>query len=462
MPDLITWAADLTWAEIPEPVRAAARLRLLDGLGCLIAGVRRAEAPAAVQVARGLGGPPEATLFGHAGTGSTPVAERHEPGNAEAPRDPIKIGAAAAAFGNAVAMHALDFDDTHATGLVHATTVTAPVALALAEQTGASGEDLLAAYTAGLEVVCRLGAAAPHAFHARGVHATSACGTIAAAVVAGRLLGLDAATTAHAAGIAASGSSGLLEFLHTGGSTKQLHPGFAAHAGIVAARLAAAGATGPAGFLDGANGLFAALAGRAPDHETLHGGLGQRWEAERITVKPYAACRLSHAVLDAAALLRRDVDVSRITAVVIRLHPDALPIVGGAALPSTPYAAKFSAAWCVAAMLLDGALPVEVFDDPHRADIVALAKRVAIEPLRQDVPTAAADAPGRIRAQLAHGGVREVGVPRCGGGADDPGLDELLVAKARANLGERADAVLAALAALPTAPDVKELVTCLA
>ncbi|GAA2394030.1 hypothetical protein Cme02nite_09250 [Catellatospora methionotrophica] len=289
MPDLITWAAGLTWADIPDHVRTAARHRLLDGLGCLIAGVRRTEALAAARVALSLGGPPESTLLGGAdGEG------------------PVRVGAAAAAFGNAVAMHALDFDDTQATGLVHATAVTAPVALALAEQTGASGEEMLAAYTVGLVVACRLGAAVPHAFHARGVHATSACGTIAGAVVAARLLGLDAATTAHAAGIAASGSSGLLEFLHTGGSTEQPHPGFAAHAAVVAARLAAA-------------------------------------------------------------------------------------------------------------------------------------------------------APGRIRAPLAHGRV-----PRCGGGHDDPRLDVLPRAPARADLGERADAVLAALAALPTAPDVKELVTCLA
>ena len=59
-----------------------------------------------------------------------------------------------------------------------------------------------------------------------------------------------------------SQAGGLLEFLHTGASTKQLHPGFAGHAGILAARLAAAGAAGPATVLEGPHGVYAALAAR--------------------------------------------------------------------------------------------------------------------------------------------------------------------------------------------------------
>ncbi|MBB5873367.1 2-methylcitrate dehydratase PrpD [Allocatelliglobosispora scoriae] len=437
MRDLAVWASGLTLAQVPPTVRAAARRHLLDGLGCLIAGVRRDAAPAAQEVASGLGGPPEATLLGC----------------------DTRVGAPAAAFGNAVAMHALDFDDTHAGGLVHATTVTAPVALAVAQQLGSTGSELLAAYVAGLETVCRLGAATPHGFHARGVHATSACGTIAAAVVAGRLMGLPAEVMADAIGIAASGSSGLLEFLATGSSTKQLHPGFAACNGILAARLAAAGATGPGSAIEGSRGLYAAFTGRRPDLSVLVGALGERWEAARITIKPYPACQLGHASIDAALSLRGGVDVERITGIELRLHPDALAIVGDRA-PGTAYAAKFSAAWCVAAVLVDGALPVEVFDQPLRADLQRLAGITSLTARPSSGP--AADAPGWLRVTLDDGTSLVGEVPRSGGGPDDPGLDALVLSKARGTIGPRAEVVRAAVDGLAEASDVEELVRSLA
>ena len=70
--------------------------------------------------------------------------------------------------------------------------------------------------------------------------------------------------TVNALGIAGSSAGGLLEFLATGSSTKQLHPGLASQAGILAARLAAAGADGPDSVLEGDRGLYAALAAQGP------------------------------------------------------------------------------------------------------------------------------------------------------------------------------------------------------
>ena len=224
--------------DVPGEVRAAAARHLLDGVGTAIGGLRAGTVAAAVEVARGLGGPPEATLFG--------TTER--------------IGAPAAALATGALVHALDFDDTHAGGLVHATAVVLPAAFAVGEQVGATGREVLDAAVVGYETVCRVAAAAPHGFHARGLHATMVAGVFSSALVAARLLGLDAARAVDALGIAGSQSGGLLAFLHTGASTKQLHPGFASHAGILAARLAAAGASGPANVFDGPDGLYDALA----------------------------------------------------------------------------------------------------------------------------------------------------------------------------------------------------------
>ncbi|WP_051366696.1 MmgE/PrpD family protein [Hamadaea tsunoensis] len=443
---LAAWAAGLTYADLPAEVRAAASRHLLDGLSCWAAGRTTPAASAARQVADGLGGPPEATLLGS----GTPEALASPDGRGQ----PRRVGAPAAAFATAVAMHALDFDDTHAGGLVHATVAVAPAALAVAEQFSASRTEFVAAYVAGVEVVCRLGAAAPHAFHSRGVHATSACGTIAAAVAAGRLAGLDAAGLTAAIGIAASGSSGLLEFLHSGSSTKQLHPGFSAYSGILAARLAAAGCTGPAAPLTGRAGLFAALAGATADEDRLAGGLGTRWEAARITIKPYAACQLSHAAVDAAYRLRGRIAVADLASLSIALHPDALPIVGGTAAPADAYAAKFSAAWCVAAMLLDGTLEPDCFAAHDRPDVLALLSRVRVEP--RPAPTVAADAPGRIVATLTDGRTVTTEVDRSGGGPDDPGAADLVRRKAIGAFGPGRAARLSD--ALDTAATVAEIV----
>ncbi|BBH71479.1 hypothetical protein ACTI_81640 [Actinoplanes sp. OR16] len=401
---LAGWAAGLTRDDVPDQVVAAARDHLIDALGCAVAAVRRAAAEPALTVARGLGGPPEARLV----TGE-------------------RIGAVAAAYGNAVAVHALDFDDTHAGGLVHASAVTVPVALAVGEQIGAGGSEMITALVAGLETVCRLGAAAPHGFHARGLHATSMCGPVAAAVVAGRLIGLGAPALTNAIGIAASGASGLLEFLHSPASTKQLHPGTAVANGILAARLAAAGATGPASALEGSYGLFPALAGRAPDLAVLSDGLGERWETLAIGIKPYPACRLTHASIDAAGEFTGGTP-SRVT---VTLHPDAVPIVAGPEKrrPRSAYEAKFSVYWCVAAMIVDGWVDLDTFTDLDRPDVLDLASRIDVAAAGSDL--VAADAPGIVEADG-----RVSRVERSTGGG--------VRTKAAANLGPMHDGVFAA------------------
>ncbi|BCY12850.1 MmgE/PrpD family protein [Actinoplanes sp. L3-i22] len=438
---LARWAVGLEFAALPEPVVAAARRHLADAVGCAVAGIRREAVGPALTVAAGLGGPPEARLF----TGE-------------------RVGAVAAGFGNAVAVHALDYDDTHPGGLVHASAVVVPPALALAEQTGSRGSELIAALVAGLEVVCRLGAAAPHGFHARGLHATSMCGPVAAAVTAGRLLGLSSTEMAHAIGIAASGASGLLEFLHGPASTKQLHPGTAVANGILAARLAAAGATGPAGALDGPFGLFRALAGREPDLPVLLGELGERWETTRIAVKLFPACQLAHTSIEAARAFAGNGSLpERVT---VTLHPDSIPIIAGAdkRRPRSSYEAKFSVYWCVASAIVDGQVGLDTFERLDRPDVLALAGRIVVRTGAGDGP--AASAPGIVVASgrqsifpipRALRSVLPAGYPLLSAGVDAaPERD--IRAKAIANLGSGAGEVLAAIDSGASAADLLDAI----
>ncbi|GAA4082765.1 MmgE/PrpD family protein [Nonomuraea soli] len=420
---LAGWALELSLEQVPEAAVEAALRHLLDGLGCAVAA--GTDLPA-ITVARELGGPAEATILG----------------------TPWQVGAPAAALANGMLVHALDFDDTHAGGLVHATAPVLPAAFAVGEEIGASGAEVLAAALTGYETICRLGAAVPHGFHARGLHATATCGVFAAALAAARLYGLTHAETVDALGIAGSQAGGLLEFLNTGSSTKQLHPGFAAQAGVLAARLARAGASGPATVLEGPYGLYGALLG-LPGLDPVT-ELGERWEVTRIGVKPYPACQLLHASLDAARGLTGDIEE-----IVAEVHPDTAPIVCGEGKdrPRTPYDAKFSLPWSVAAMIVDGEVTVRTYADVDRPEVAALAARIRHEVV--PFPGVAAAQPGRLRIRFADGTSTVAQAP--------PGLAgvaEAVRAKALGNgLSERAIGLVLDLASLPTLqPLIQELI----
>jgi 2-methylcitrate dehydratase PrpD len=417
---LAAWALSLRLDAVPGPVVAAAKRHLLDGLGTALAARRLNETPHVLRVVEALGGAPEASVIG----GS-------------------RVAAPLAALANGTLIHALDFDDTHADALVHCTAVTLPAALAEAESRGAGGGDLLAACIAGYEVVARLGAEVQHGFHARGFHATSVCGTMSAALVAAKLRGLGTRDATAALGIAGSFASGTLAFLSDGSTTKQLHPGWASHAGMMAARLAEAGASGPATILEGPNGLFRSFTGTSIDPGDLVEGLGTRWETLRITLKPYPACQLSHASIDAALGLHRHLPGGvSIDSVTVQVPSAIVDIVcepaATKARPRTTYEAKFSLPFVVAASLIDGHLDVDSFTPRslQRQDVLDLAGRVEYEV--RDGHQAAASAPGRVCARLSNGTTLTEEVPESGGAPTHPLTDEQMLSKLRLNLDNRA------------------------
>ena len=363
--ELAEWAAGLRLVDVPEEVREAAKLHLLDAVGTGLAGLALGELEAARGLAEELGGRPESTALG--------VAER--------------LPAAVAAFANGAVMHALDFDDTHEQALVHSSVVVCPVALACGEAAGARGEEALTAAIAGFELSSRIGLAGAGRFHVRGFHPTSVCGVFAAAAVASRLRGLTAAETANALGIAGSQASGLLEFLADGSQTKPIHAGWASLGGIVAAGLAARGATGPATVLEGRFGLLRTHLDEF-DEGVLTAGLGERWETLRIAFKPYPACHCTHTCLDALAAIVAEerLAVDDVAEIVCRVPGQVavelvLEPAGRKLRPATPYDAKFSLPYCLASFLARGSLDVGSFTPSAVADeeVLRLAALVRYE-----------------------------------------------------------------------------------
>ncbi|NQW11185.1 MAG: MmgE/PrpD family protein [Alphaproteobacteria bacterium] len=306
---LAEFAAGLNLDKVPADVTARAKTLVMDTVGIALRARREADStPSLMAGLRALGyAGGDARLIGDA-EGWTP---------------------AGAALLNGALAHSLDFDDTHAAGSIHPSAPIVPAALAAAEMVGADGATTLAGIIAGYEVQIRLSMAlGPSDHYTRGYHPTATCGAFGAAAAAGRVLGLPAERIQAAFGIALSQAAGSLEFLADGAWTKPFQVGWAAHNGLVAARLAAEGFKAPVRGVEGQRGFLAAYAPNA-DPAKATAGLGQHWETLRIAVKPYPSCRYSHAAMDAVAQLRaaNDLTGGEVTAIRIGLPKTGMGLV---------------------------------------------------------------------------------------------------------------------------------------
>lgn len=417
---LAEFATTLTLDEVPEEVAHHAKLHLLDTLGCGLAAHATGIATEGRQAMAELGGEQQATVIG---------LDARLPG----PN---------AAFANAMLCHGLDFDDTHSDSVSHISTVVSPASLALGQAQELGGSEVLTAIVAGNEVITRIGTAASGRFHARGFHPTAICGIFGAACAAARLTGLDTATTAGALGIAGSMASGLFAYLEDGTATKPIHPAWAAHGGILAARLASLGAEGPPSVIEGRFGLYHAFLGAERgeiDVGSQLADLGSRWETPRIAYKPFPVCHFMHGSLGATAdaLAGRTLSPDEIADVLVTVPAAGVSLVLEPAdkkkHPRSDYEGKFSLQYSVASMLVRGHVSVSDFSDEAIADpaVLAVAGKVRYEtPEYRTYPQAF---PGGVRVTLADGSTLERDFPHQKGGPENPMSDDEVRGKFRAN-----------------------------
>ncbi|MBV9169249.1 MAG: MmgE/PrpD family protein [Chloroflexi bacterium] len=347
--ELATFCGSLRWAELDEAVRQRTRELLLDLLGVTLGGSRVESSSGPRELAQGAGDG-QATLIGTRQTSSADWA----------------------ALANGTAAHALELDDVTTESSLHPGVAIIPAALGLAEELDASPAAMLEAIVAGYEVTMRVGNALnPASAYARGFHPTGVAGAFGAAMAAGRLLDLDDERLTHALGIAGTLASGSLEYLSNGAWTKRLNAGWAAHAGIVAARLAGAGFTGPSTVFEGRLGALHAYTDE-PYVERLVEDLGRPLQVMRVSIKPYACCRYNHGLIDCMLSLRGSFgldDVERIR----------LGVLSGGALlvadpieqkraPANVVDAQFSAPYASAVALVYGSGSLESYSTEKVAD----------------------------------------------------------------------------------------------
>jgi len=197
--------------------------------------------------------------------------------------------------------HALDYDDVNFRLHGHPTVPVAPVVLALAEQHGFSGADVVRAFIVGYEVECALGGMAGDEHYNNGFHVTGTMGTFGAAAAAANLLGLNAEQTMNALGVAATQAAGIKSMFGT--MTKPLHAGKAAMNGMIAAQLAARGFTAGKDAIECAQG-FMAVSAPGFVAENFTAGGNQPYEVENNLFKYHAACYLTHSTIEALNQIR--------------------------------------------------------------------------------------------------------------------------------------------------------------
>ena len=344
------------------------------------------------------------------------------------------LDAVNAALVNGVAANALDYDDMHAPTLIHPTGAVVAAALALGEARSVSGQVLLSAIVAGIEVECRLGLALFPAHYDAGWHITSTLGTLGAAAAACVVIGLDAAHTQHALGIAATQAGGLRAMLSN--SCKSFNIGKAASAGVMAALLAEANLDSEPDVLEATFGLFHVF-GQPGDPEALTRDLGMQYVITDVSLKPYPCGIVIHPSIDACLeLVRvhgrtlRAGDVRRISASV---HPRAIEL-SGRPHPDSAIAGRYSLQHAIALALSRGSAGLAAFENAVVGDpeLVALRNSMVVTGDRSMHPSQA-----RVALELNDGTRLEHSIDHPSGSPQRPLTDAQLRDKFMA-LAERA------------------------
>ena len=343
---------------LPASVQRAAERSLLNVLGTAIGAARHEGVDILVATAREVGGAPTHSA----------------PGRRE------QVDALWACTITGFAAHVDDFDDTHLDTVIHPGAAVLGPALTAAAERRSSGAEALRAVAVGIEAQLRVGQAMSPWHYDDGWHITGTCGVIGAAVTAGLLLELSADQMANALGTAASQTLGQREAFGT--MIKGFHPGKASANGLLAARLAAEGFTGPTDVFEDPRGYFRALSPGGVAIERMLDGLGERWELMANTFKPYPCGIVSHPAIDAGIELSTEVpraqDVARIDA---RVHPLVLDLAGNRH-PEDGLAARFSTPHGIVVGLLDGHVDLDSYTDARAVDTTVreLRERVRLIP----------------------------------------------------------------------------------
>lgn len=347
--------------DMPAEVQHLGKRAILDTVGVSIAAARDEAVAILCETLAGRGGNPTATIIGRG----------------------QRADVLSAALINGVMAHALDYDDVNDSCMGHPSAPLVPAVLALGEELGSSGAQVLEAFLIGFELECKLGLAIGNAHYAKGWHATATTGAMGAAAACAKLLSLDPDRIGMALGIAASSSAGLR--INFGTMTKPFHVGQAARAGLMAALLASNGFTASSDILDHPIDYTRVFADKSEaDSSRIVGTLGNPWDivSPGLVVKKFPCCNSTHRTIDATLALTSQHSPSpdAIENVVISMPPgEDIPLIYSRA--TTGLEGKFSMQYCVASAVFDGKVTLDTFQQDHvdRAEVQRISGLVNLK-----------------------------------------------------------------------------------
>lgn len=358
---LAQFAAQLQYADLPSPVIEKAKAIALHAWGVQLAGSTLPWSKAAYRYVQSQGGVPQASVINYG----------------------LKTSAINAAFVNGTFGHGFEMDDNHAATGIKGGCVVLPTCLAVGEQQGSSGQDIILATVVAYEVMTRVGLSVNPTLLNGAHHPTGSCAPFGAASAAGKLLGFDDTTMLHAISIAAGHSAGLGEAPASGrGDLKRIFGGMAASNGIRSALLAREGLTGPVTMLEGQRGFCRAF-GDTTKLSALTAGLGTQWQILRVHYKIYAQDGYIQPMTEALdrILKEHEFKAEDIEEIRAGTNKHALDVVSLIREPKDLTSAQFSANFSLALFLVKGNAGFQEYTEETLVDpkIVDLSRKIRIE-----------------------------------------------------------------------------------
>lgn len=376
---------------LPEGAADKAKQAIIDSVGVIFAGVAEPMRVPNTAYIDALPSEPQATAIG--------IGRKTSMTNA--------------AFVNGTFNHCIDFDDCCFPSIAHSTTTYLGTMLAIGEYLHLTGKDLINAYVIGHEIYNKLGCVInPNCWYA-GYHATGLLGTVAAAVVGGRLMGLDAQQLKWALGIAASSAAGLK--VNLGSMTKPYHAGHACEIGVKAAILAKNGFTARDNAFEGRMGFADVYGGKTPHLEFID-GLGTEWETvvRPPFMKPHPSCGGTHAAMNAIRILKQKhgITADMVERIEMGTNPGSFEQLIYPD-PQDVYEGRFSATFTMAIAMVKDRWGIsvhteEVLREPAIQDMIKRVHLYIDDDVSSRVPLGFVDLLSKIRLILKDGRVVEM------------------------------------------------------
>lgn len=302
-----------------------------------------------------------------------------------------------AVLSNGICIHSIDYDDSHEfyhpEASTHIASSVVSAALGAAEEEKATGKELLTGIVCGYDIAAKVAREINPTVRGKGYHPTAITNGLGAAAAIASIRDMPCSACVNAIAIAVDQASGTAEYHNTGSMMKHFHGGRPARDGVVAATLATLGYEGDKTAISGEKGLAEVLAdGDAVDASTSD--LGEVFEVNKTSIKPYPACRQAHTAIDTALDIHSrcdgDIESHAIESIELQMV-DYVANRLDKPSPGSDVQAMLSVQYSVVAALLTGEITLsqyeeEYYKDPEVMELMGQVNVVSDDSFTQHYP----------------------------------------------------------------------------